>query len=66
MRLPYLLFFEFMSPQPSTVVGNWEREFETWGYFEVGIYNGPRDTRKDVLKDFKMGRLDVGGCPLFF
>lgn len=28
-----------------------------WGYFEVGIYTGPQ--REHVLKDFKMGRLDV-------
>ncbi|THH28182.1 hypothetical protein EUX98_g6002 [Antrodiella citrinella] len=42
---------------PSSVVHNWEREFETWGYFEVGIYTGPG--RAEVLKDFKMGRLDV-------
>lgn len=28
-----------------------------WGYFEVGIYTGPG--RAEVLKDFKMGRLDV-------
>ncbi|EPQ55744.1 hypothetical protein GLOTRDRAFT_115984 [Gloeophyllum trabeum ATCC 11539] len=42
---------------PSSVVGNWEREFETWGYFEVGLYIGPQ--RKRVLNDFKMGRLDV-------
>ncbi|KZP30044.1 hypothetical protein FIBSPDRAFT_884345 [Athelia psychrophila] len=44
---------------PSTVVGNWEREFETWGYFEVGIYNGNKADREEVLKDFKMGRYDV-------
>lgn len=31
-----------------------------WGYFEVGICNGPKEVRKEVLKDFKMGRLDVG------
>ncbi|KZT24961.1 hypothetical protein NEOLEDRAFT_1178730 [Neolentinus lepideus HHB14362 ss-1] len=42
---------------PSSVVGNWEREFETWGYFEVGSYVGPQ--RKRVLNDFKLGRLDV-------
>ncbi|OCH88939.1 hypothetical protein OBBRIDRAFT_779245 [Obba rivulosa] len=42
---------------PSSVVGNWEREFETWGYFEVGVYMGP--DRDDVLNDFKLGRLDV-------
>ncbi|KAJ7079572.1 RAD26-like SNF2 family DNA-dependent ATPase [Mycena belliarum] len=44
---------------PSSVVGNWEREFRTWGYFEVGSYMGKPDERKTVLDEFKMGRLDV-------
>ncbi|OCB85855.1 hypothetical protein A7U60_g6986 [Sanghuangporus baumii] len=44
---------------PSTVVHNWEHEFETWGYFEVGIYTGPPEYRRPILKDFKLGRLDV-------
>ncbi|KAJ7145823.1 P-loop containing nucleoside triphosphate hydrolase protein [Mycena epipterygia] len=44
---------------PSTVVRNWEREFETWGYFEVGSYVGTRKERTSVLQDFKKGRLDV-------
>ncbi|KAJ7631912.1 RAD26-like SNF2 family DNA-dependent ATPase [Mycena polygramma] len=44
---------------PSTVVGNWEREFQTWGYFEVGKYIGTKAERKEVLEDFKKGRLDV-------
>ncbi|KAJ6526575.1 RAD26-like SNF2 family DNA-dependent ATPase [Mycena vulgaris] len=44
---------------PSTVVMNWEREFQTWGYFEVGSYVGNRAQRKSVLDDFKKGRLDV-------
>ncbi|KAH8114900.1 P-loop containing nucleoside triphosphate hydrolase protein [Phellopilus nigrolimitatus] len=44
---------------PSTVVHNWEREFETWGYFEVGMYTGPPEQRCRTLKDFKLGRLDV-------
>ncbi|KAL6308864.1 P-loop containing nucleoside triphosphate hydrolase protein [Sparassis latifolia] len=44
---------------PSSVVGNWEREFETWGYFEVGMYVGTPSARADVLNDFRMGRLDV-------
>ncbi|KAH9929468.1 P-loop containing nucleoside triphosphate hydrolase protein [Fomitopsis serialis] len=44
---------------PSSVVGNWEREFETWGYFEVGMYTGTKNERSEVLHDFKMGRLDV-------
>ncbi|KAI9571817.1 P-loop containing nucleoside triphosphate hydrolase protein [Boletus coccyginus] len=44
---------------PSTVVANWEREFETWGYFDVGSYTGSPTRREEVLTDFKMGRLDV-------
>ncbi|KAH9856351.1 P-loop containing nucleoside triphosphate hydrolase protein [Lenzites betulinus] len=44
---------------PSSVVGNWEREFETWGFFEVGMYIGSPSARADVLRDFKLGRLDV-------
>ncbi|KAJ6619061.1 P-loop containing nucleoside triphosphate hydrolase protein [Mycena sp. CBHHK59/15] len=44
---------------PATVVMNWEREFETWGYFEVGNYVGTPEERGTVLKDFKKGRLDV-------
>ena len=31
-----------------------------WGYFEVGMYNGQRKDREDVLHDFKLGRFDVG------
>ncbi|KAG6830528.1 hypothetical protein H0H92_000200 [Tricholoma furcatifolium] len=30
-----------------------------WGYFEVGMYNGNQKEREPVLRDFKMGRLDV-------
>ncbi|KIJ61227.1 hypothetical protein HYDPIDRAFT_97032 [Hydnomerulius pinastri MD-312] len=44
---------------PSTVVPNWEREFETWGYFEVGCYTGSPARREEVLTNFRMGRLDV-------
>ncbi|KAH7909981.1 RAD26-like SNF2 family DNA-dependent ATPase [Hygrophoropsis aurantiaca] len=44
---------------PTSVVPNWEREFDTWGYFEVGTYTGARKQREPVLSDFKMGRLDV-------
>ncbi|KAK7440022.1 hypothetical protein VKT23_017275 [Stygiomarasmius scandens] len=44
---------------PSSVVPNWEREFETWGYFEVGVYTGNTAERAPVLRDFKYGRLDV-------
>ncbi|KAG2093025.1 P-loop containing nucleoside triphosphate hydrolase protein [Suillus cothurnatus] len=44
---------------PTSVVPNWEREFQTWGYFEVGSYTGLKNERDGVLTDFKMGRLDV-------
>jgi SNF2 family DNA or RNA helicase len=29
-----------------------------WGYFELGMYHGA--ARREVLNDFKLGRLDVG------
>ncbi|KAJ4481016.1 P-loop containing nucleoside triphosphate hydrolase protein [Lentinula aciculospora] len=44
---------------PSSVVHNWERELQTWGYFEVGVYTAPPKERAHVLKDFKFGRLDI-------
>ncbi|KAJ3798883.1 RAD26-like SNF2 family DNA-dependent ATPase [Lentinula aff. detonsa] len=44
---------------PSSVVHNWERELQTWGYFEVGVYTAPPKERAHVLKDFKLGRLDI-------
>jgi SNF2 family DNA or RNA helicase len=47
---------------PAPVVGNWRRELETWGYFEVGLYTDARKERKDVLRDFELGRLDVCTC----
>ena len=31
-----------------------------WGYFEVGTYAGTKETRETALKDFRLGRLDVG------
>ncbi|KZV71733.1 hypothetical protein PENSPDRAFT_675209 [Peniophora sp. CONT] len=44
---------------PSSVVGNWAREFTKWGYFEVGVYAGAKEERDAVLRDFTYGRLDV-------
>ncbi|KAJ7778517.1 P-loop containing nucleoside triphosphate hydrolase protein [Mycena metata] len=44
---------------PATVVMNWERELALWGYFEVGCLTGTREHRKEVLRDFDMGRLDI-------
>lgn len=44
---------------PVSVISNWQRELDTWGYFEVGTYAGTKETRETTLKDFKLGRLDV-------
>ncbi|CAE6398867.1 unnamed protein product [Rhizoctonia solani] len=44
---------------PKTVVGNWVKELDTWGYFEYAIYGGDKFEREDCLKDFVMGRLDL-------
>lgn len=44
---------------PTSVVYNWERELNTWGYFEVGIYSGIPEKRQPILQDFKLGRLDI-------
>ncbi|CAE6482361.1 unnamed protein product [Rhizoctonia solani] len=44
---------------PKTVVGNWVKELDTWGYFEYAIYGGDKSEREDCLKDFLMGRLDL-------
>lgn len=36
------------------------RRCDQWGFFEVGVYSNSGADRQQVLKDFKMGRLDVG------
>ncbi|PWN22284.1 hypothetical protein BCV69DRAFT_281288 [Microstroma glucosiphilum] len=41
---------------PQTVTGNWLKELETWGYFEVAHYG---TGQSDPLQAFKRGRLDV-------
>ncbi|GAA6011499.1 hypothetical protein JCM10207_002640 [Rhodosporidiobolus poonsookiae] len=44
---------------PASVVHNWEREFKTWGYFDVGIYGGDKRSKEACLKRFDKGYLDV-------
>ncbi|KAJ1300749.1 hypothetical protein OPQ81_002392 [Rhizoctonia solani] len=44
---------------PKTVVGNWIKELDTWGYFEYAIYGGDKSEREVCWKDFVMGRLDL-------
>ncbi|EJD42961.1 hypothetical protein AURDEDRAFT_167909 [Auricularia subglabra TFB-10046 SS5] len=42
---------------PATLVGNWERELETWGHFEFGVYTG--NERRAILRKFQLGKLDI-------
>ncbi|GAA5896419.1 hypothetical protein JCM5296_002726 [Sporobolomyces johnsonii] len=44
---------------PASVVANWAREFETWGYFDVAIYAGSKQQRREVLERFNRGYVDV-------
>ncbi|KAG0144195.1 hypothetical protein CROQUDRAFT_95303 [Cronartium quercuum f. sp. fusiforme G11] len=46
---------------PNSVVDNWAREIETWGYFEFGILNSSKDTAH-TLKRFKAGAYDILIC----
>ncbi|KAI0255595.1 P-loop containing nucleoside triphosphate hydrolase protein [Lactifluus subvellereus] len=48
---------------PSSVVNVWTREFDKWGYFEVGAYIGGQGDKERVLSDFMLGRLDVVVTP---
>jgi hypothetical protein len=47
---------------PVTLVDNWARELETWGWFEWAKYTSStsRGDRDDVRRDFVLGRLDIG------
>jgi len=40
-------------------------ERQQWGYFEVGMYTEGPAKRRDVLKDFTMGRLDISRSHTF-
>ncbi len=42
---------------PPSVIDNWKNEFETWGHFEVGTYQGGR--REKALQKVKEGISEV-------
>lgn len=44
---------------PTSLRLNWEREIQTWGYFEVGVYDGTATERSDVIKKYKQGFYDI-------
>lgn len=45
---------------PASVVYNWARELETWGYFAVGVYANGQKQKEQVLRKFARGQLDIG------
>lgn len=42
---------------PTSVLQNWEQEFQAWGSFRVGIYHGPN--RDAVLDKVQANELEV-------
>lgn len=42
---------------PSSVLGNWQRELQTWGAFRVSVYHG--DGRELALQGVLQGRTEV-------
>ncbi|KAI5887646.1 uncharacterized protein SCHCODRAFT_01160285 [Schizophyllum commune H4-8] len=46
---------------PTSTVANWDREFNKWGHFELGVYTSQlnKDERAGMLRDYKLGRLDL-------
>ncbi|GAA5965708.1 hypothetical protein JCM3765_003226 [Sporobolomyces pararoseus] len=44
---------------PASVRNNWEREFQTWGYFDVAVYEGSKEQRERTMQRFRRGYVDV-------
>ncbi|KAJ7558773.1 hypothetical protein O6H91_04G055200 [Diphasiastrum complanatum] len=42
---------------PTSVIQNWEREFEAWGTFQLGIYHGSQ--RESILEKIHANKLDI-------
>lgn len=51
------LFPTILIVVPSSVLYNWKKELETWGYFLVGMYWGAK--KDEVLKYAEQGRYEV-------
>jgi SNF2 family DNA or RNA helicase len=48
---------KFLIVCPTSVLKNWEQEFQAWGSFRVGIYHGAQ--REEVMATAKAGDLEV-------
>lgn len=48
----------FLIVCPSSIIDNWLRELNVWGYFAVGKFHGVKE-REEVKKKLKNKRLEV-------
>ena len=52
-RLPILIL------APTSVLTNWQREFDTWGAFKVALCHGSAKIRAAMLAGVKDGQYEV-------
>ena len=44
---------------PTSVLTNWQREFNTWGAFHVALCHGKQDVRTAMLQGVQNGQFEV-------
>ena len=51
-------YLPFLIVAPASLLGNWNSELETWGYFSIGIFHKPKD-REETLNRLKNKRVEI-------
>ncbi|KAK6340209.1 hypothetical protein TWF730_001975 [Orbilia blumenaviensis] len=44
---------------PGTLISNWVRELETWGWWQVYAYHGAKGAKEDALRAARTGYLEI-------
>ena len=44
---------------PTSVLTNWQREFNTWGAFQVALCHGKQETRGAMLRGIADGQYEI-------
>ncbi|KAF3932693.1 hypothetical protein ABW19_dt0203161 [Dactylella cylindrospora] len=44
---------------PGTLISNWERELDTWGWWQVHTYHGSKSKKEDALSAAEAGYLEI-------
>ena len=44
---------------PTSVLTNWQREFDTWGAFQVALCHGKQETRAAMLRGIADGQFEI-------